>query len=186
MSFIPSASGAGQGQAKDGAPTSRGTMQLITFSLGREEYGVDIMAVREIKVWSESTALPNTPRYVRGVINLRGVIVPIFDLRARFGQGLTETTKKHVVIIVAVEERTIGILVDAVSDIVTVDVADIRPVPETEYGQEHTFLNGLVTVDDQMVALIAPAKLFSRESASLAGRDGQDEAPALAEESVEE
>lgn len=144
------------------------TMQLITFSLGEEEYGVDIMAVREIKVWTETTPLPNTPAYVRGVINLRGLIVPIFDLRARFGLGLTETTKTHVVIIVAVDSRTVGILVDAVSDIVTVSSGDIRPVPETEYGREHLFLRGLVTVDQQMVALIAPEKLFLPSMAAVA------------------
>ena len=81
------------------------TQQFITFTLGSEEYGIDIMVVREIKGWTETTMIPNAPTHVRGVINLRGVIVPIFDLRARFGMGLTATTTMHVVIIVATGTR---------------------------------------------------------------------------------
>ena len=92
------------------------TQQFITFTLGSEEYGIDIMVVREIKGWTETTMIPNAPTHVRGVINLRGVIVPIFDLRARFGMGLTATTTMHVVIIVATGTRTIGLLVDTVSE----------------------------------------------------------------------
>src|SRR3546814_8378721 len=85
------------------------TLQLVSFTVGKEEYGVDIMAVREIRAWSETTPLPNTPDVVRGVINMRGAIVPIFDLRARFGMQRTEPTKYNVVIIVSVarsEEQT--------------------------------------------------------------------------------
>src|SRR3546814_4961963 len=90
------------------------TVQLVSFTVGKEEYGVDIMAVREIRAWSETTPLPNTPDVVRGVINMRGAIVPIFDLRARFGMQRTEPTKYNVVIIVSVASRIVGILVDAV------------------------------------------------------------------------
>src|SRR6187200_1479888 len=103
------------------------TQQFITFTLGPEEYGIDIMVVREIKGWTETTPIPNAPDYVRGVINLRGVIVPIFDLRARFGMGLTTPTRMHVVIIVDTRSRTIGLLADAVSDIIAVEPADLRP-----------------------------------------------------------
>lgn len=147
--------------------------QMITFTLGEEVYAVDIMSVREIKVWTETTPLPNTPEFVRGVINLRGVIVPIFDLRERFGQGRTVTTKTHVIIIIAVGDRTIGILVDAVSDIVTLHDSDLRPVPEAELGQESAFLSALATVNDKMVALIAPERLFSRDAVN----SGADLAP---------
>lgn len=136
------------------------TAQYITFTIGAEEYGVDIMAVREIKGWSDTTHLPNSPPYVRGVINLRGIIVPIFDLRARFGLGATETTKTHVVIIVAVQSRTIGILVDSVSDILTVPAADIRSVPDMDRSIDDAFLDGLVAVSTRMVAIIALDRLF--------------------------
>ncbi len=118
----------GNGEAV-GSPTS---CQFISFRLGEDEYAIDIMAVREIKGWTETTLLPNQPPHVLGVLNLRGAIVPILDLRSRFGQGLTETTPMHVVIIVNVQERTFGILVDAVSDIVTVEPDEIKPVPDTE------------------------------------------------------
>ncbi len=136
------------------------TEQFITFTIGAEEYGVDIMSVREIKGWADTTALPNSPPYVRGVINLRGIIVPIFDLRARFGLGATETTKTHVVIIVAVQNRTIGILVDSVSDILTIPSGDIRAVPDMDRSIDDAFLDGLVAVGPRMVAIIALDRLF--------------------------
>lgn len=139
------------------------TLQLVTFCLGDQTYGVDIMAVREIKVWTDTTPLPNTPRFVRGVINLRGVIVPVFDLRERFGQGLTEVTKTHVVVVVSVDTRIVGILVDAVSDILTIPREAVRPVPDADHSQDSAFLSGLISVGDGMVALISPAKLFARE-----------------------
>ncbi len=101
--------------------------QFITFTIGEEEYAVDIMAVREIKGWIDVTKLPNQPEYMRGVLNLRGVIVPIFDLRCRFGGGVTEATAIHVMVIVAVGGRIMGILVDTVSDILSVNTAEILP-----------------------------------------------------------
>jgi purine-binding chemotaxis protein CheW len=147
------------------------TVQLITFTIGEEEYGVDIMAVREIRAWTETTVLPNTPKYVRGVINLRGTIVPIFDLRARFGMGETEPTKTHVVVVVGINGRTIGILVDTVSDILTVAEQDVRAVPDMELTVDGAFLNGLITVQDRMVALIQLDRLF--EAPALAAAAGK-------------
>src|SRR6202035_1196831 len=94
-----------------------GRVEFISFSIGEEQYGVDIMAVREIKGWTEITHLPEQPEYVRGVLNLRGVMVPIIDLRCRFGQGKTEATPLHVVIVVNVDGKTIGLLAARVLDI---------------------------------------------------------------------
>ncbi len=135
-------------------PSEAATRQFITFTLGAQEYGVDIMLVREIKGWSETTSLPQAPPYVRGVINLRGVIVPIFDLRARFDMGATVPTRTHVVIIVTSGSRTTGLLVDAVSDIIAVQPDQIRPVPEIGLTAEDRFLEGLVSMDDRMVTLV--------------------------------
>lgn len=135
-------------------------LQFITFTLGVEEYGIDIMVVREIKGWTETTTIPNAPPHVRGVINLRGVIVPIFDLRARFGMGLTEPTRMHVVIIVTNGQRTIGLLVDTVSDIITVEPSVIRPVPEMGLAIDAGFLDGLAALDDRMVTLVSLEGLF--------------------------
>lgn len=140
--------------------TSENTKQFMTFTLGAEEYGIDIMVVREIKGWAHTTMIPNAPKHVRGVINLRGIIVPIFDLRARFGMGLTEPTNMHVVIIVATGKRTIGLLVDTVSDIISVDPKAIRPVPEMGLPSDEQFLEGLVAMDNRMVTLVSLAGLF--------------------------
>jgi purine-binding chemotaxis protein CheW len=141
--------------------------QYISFTIGEEEYGVDIMAIREIKGWSASTELPNTPDYLRGVINLRGAIIPIFDLRARFSGHLTEASARHVIMVVAVRNKVIGLLVDAVADIITVRTADIQPVPELEHKIDTGFLSGLVTVDGRMVALLDLHRLFDNETESL-------------------
>ncbi len=128
--------------------------QFINFAIGTDQYGVDIMAVREIKGWSDITRLPKQPEYVRGVLNLRGVIVPILDLRCRFGQGLTETTPLHIVIIVQIKGRQVGLLADRVLDIVSVDAAQIQQVPRTAQGATSDFLSGLATHDKTMIALI--------------------------------
>src|ERR1700759_4836176 len=115
-----------------GAAPKDDPQQFLTFTVQGAEYGVDIMTVREIKGWTETTRLPNSPDYMRGVMNLRGLIIPIFDLRARFGKGLTQADVKNVVIILAVTGRNIGILVDSVSDILTVDPGEIKAAPEME------------------------------------------------------
>lgn len=137
------------------------TRQFISFTIGDEEYGVDIMAIREIKGWTASTALPNTPAYMRGVINLRGAIVPILDLRARFGSAATEASARHVIIVVAVGSRVAGIMVDAVADILSVLAQDIQPVPQLDLTSGTGFLTGLVTVDGRMVALLDLDRVFA-------------------------
>ena len=128
----------------DGTANSTGRMEFISFAIADDQYGVDIMAVREIKGWSDITHLPKQPDYVRGVLNLRGVIVPILDLRCRFGQGLTETTPLHIIIIVQIEGRQVGLLADRVLDIVSVDASQIQPVPRASQGVADDFLSGLV------------------------------------------
>jgi purine-binding chemotaxis protein CheW len=128
--------------------------QSISFAIGDDQYGVDIMAVREIKGWSEITHLPRQPDYVRGVLNLRGVIVPIIDLRCRFGQGLTDATPLHVVIIVQIASRQVGLLADRVLDIVSFEPSQVQPVPKVAKSARADFLSGLVTIENQMLALI--------------------------------
>ena len=132
---------------------AQNSLQLIAFSIGEQTYGVEITTVREIRAWNGATPLPNTREYVRGVINLRGTIVPIFDLRARFGDGQTSPTKNHVVVVMSVGDKWVGILVDAVSDILTVSKEDIHNVPEGN-SVDTELLNGIVTHDSRMVGLI--------------------------------
>ena len=149
--------------------------QFISFAIGDDQYGVDIMAVREIKGWTDVTHLPRQPDYVRGVLNLRGAIVPIIDLRCRFGQGRTEATPLHIAIIVQIASRQIGLLADRVLDIVTFDSAQVQPVPRIANGSRVSFLSGLVTVEGAMIALIDLPNLLSVQI------DGEDAAvPAAA------
>jgi purine-binding chemotaxis protein CheW len=135
--------------------------QFISFAIGDDQYGVDIMAVREIKGWSEITHLPRQPEYVRGVLNLRGAIVPIIDLRCRFGQGLTEATPLHIVIIVQIAARQVGLLADRVLDIVSIENAKVQPVPRIANSSRLGFLSGLVTIESGMIALIDLPNLLS-------------------------
>ncbi len=128
--------------------------QLISFAIGDDQYGVDIMAVREIKGWTEITHLPGQPDYVRGVLNLRGVIVPIIDLRCRFGQGLTEASPLHIAIIVQIASKLVGLLADRVLDIVSVNADEIKPVPRVAQAQRLSLLSGLVLTEGGMIAMI--------------------------------
>jgi purine-binding chemotaxis protein CheW len=140
--------------------------QLISFAIGDDQYGVDIMAVREIKGWSEITHLPSQPDYVRGVLNLRGVIVPIVDLRCRFGQGVTQATPLHIMIIVQIAAKPIGLLADRVLDIVSLEESQVQPVPRIAHAQRLNFLSGLVTIDGAMIALIDLPNLLSMTTAA--------------------
>lgn len=154
--------------AKAAAGQKGEPQQFLTFAVNGEEYGVDIMTVREIKGWTETTRLPNSPEFMRGVMNLRGLIIPIFDLRARFSKMLTEANAKHVIIILAVGERNIGILVDAVSDILTAADGDIKPTPELELSTNGAsantdFISGLISLENRMVVVLAVEKLFGTE-----------------------
>ncbi len=137
--------------------------QFMTFRIQNYEYGVGIGSIKEIKGWMSLTALPNTPPYVLGVINLRGTVVPIFDLRARFGLGLSEPTKSHVVLILNVGDRLMGLLVDAVTEIITVSSTEIRPVPAVQANDSNdhgSIFKGIVSLDDRMVVLLVVDQIF--------------------------
>src|SRR5262245_28655060 len=135
--------------------------EYISFCIGDDQYGVPIMAVREIKGWTNANPLPNQPDYVRGVLNLRGVMVPIIDLRRRFGQGTTDANAMHVVLIVQIDNALVGLLADRVLDIVSFEDSQIQPVPAASRGSEHDFLSGLTTIDSAMIALIDLPSLLS-------------------------
>ena len=148
-------------------------IQFVSFAIGADQYGVDIMAVREIKGWSDITHLPKQPEYVRGVLNLRGAIVPIVDLRCRFGQGLTSTTPLHIVIIVQIDGRQVGLIGDRVLDIVSADAEQIQKVPRAGHSTATDFLAGLVTHDGVMIALIDLPNLLSADVARCAPGDSE-------------
>jgi purine-binding chemotaxis protein CheW len=162
--------------ADRGGPGTAALTQFISFAIGDDQYGVDIMAVREIKGWSEITHLPKQPDYMRGVLNLRGAMVPIIDLRCRFGQGLTEATPLHVVIVVQIGSRMVGILADRVLDIISFAANQVQAVPRVSAASRMDFLSGLVMVEAAMVALIDLSHLLTAsddEGAELGGDQSQ-------------
>lgn len=142
------------------ARASGSARQYVTFQVDQSIYGVDINLVREIKQWSPTTVLPNQPHYTKGVLNLRGTIVPVHDLRARFGGAMIEPTETNVVVIVWIGTKTVGILVDAVSDILSVPTEEIRPVPAGQSMGDMSAIGGLVTAQAGMVALLDLNTLF--------------------------
>src|SRR5215470_17740267 len=148
-------------KASDPARAANEASQFISFAIGTEQYGVDIMAVREIKGWSEITHLPKQPDYMRGVLNLRGAMVPIIDLRCRFGQGMTEATPLHVVIVVQIGARMVGLLADRVLDIISFEASQVQAVPRVSEASRVDFLWGLVMVESAMIALIDIPSLLS-------------------------
>lgn len=139
--------------------------QFLTFVLGEETYGVDILRVQEIKGWNPVTRIPNAPEYLRGVLNLRGAIVPIIDLRMRFHLDKADYTATTVVIVLCVEQeqkrRTLGVVVDGVSDVLNIAREEIKPTPDFGAVVSTEFIQGLATVDDQMVMLLDIDRLLS-------------------------
>ena len=136
--------------------------QLITFQLGDQVLGVDIMAIREIRAWSPATPLPNVPPHIRGVVNLRGVVLPVLDLRYRLGWGTTDPTARHVIIVVRIGEQLQGIIVDAVNDIVSIHSDDLKPVPDMDAPETARFLDGLATIDERMILVLALERLVDQ------------------------
>lgn len=144
--------------------------QFISVIIGKEEYGVAITAIREIRGWTPTTALPNTPIHMRGVINLRGAIIPVVDLRARFTGQLTDASSRHVIMVVSVGDRDVGLLVDAVADILTVAAGTIQSVPELEHSPaaNDDVLNGIIAVEGRMVALLDLTRLIDHNDSAIA------------------
>lgn len=141
-----------------GLDAETGSNQFLTFMLAGEEYGVDILRVQEIKGWENATEIPNTPEYIEGVMNLRGTIVPIVDLRSRFELERVEYGNTTVVIVLKIKsedsEKTIGFVVDAVSDVYNVTEEQMKPSPDFGNSVSTEFVSGLATVDEKMLILL--------------------------------
>ena len=135
--------------------TGAGAMrELISFRIGAQEFCVDIMAIREIRGWTPATALPQSPSFVRGVINLRGAVLPIVDLASRLGFESTEASDRNVIIVADIGGQVVGLLVDAVSDILTITDDMIQPTPDVASETAKTFVRGLIPMDGRMISLI--------------------------------
>jgi purine-binding chemotaxis protein CheW len=143
------------------AGTSR---ELLTFALGGEEYGIDILKVQEIRSYEAATTIANAPEFIKGVINLRGIIVPIVDMRIKFKMGNVVYNETTVVIILNIAHRVMGMVVDGVSDVITLKPEQIKPAPEFGASLDTQYLFGLGTIDDRMIILTDIQKLMtSRE-----------------------
>jgi purine-binding chemotaxis protein CheW len=136
--------------ASDGARS----IEFIAFRLGAQEFCVDIMSVREIRGWTPATALPHAPPYVRGVINLRGAVLPIVDLAERLGFPPAEGGARQVIIVTQIGRQLVGLLVDAVSDILTLPADAIQATPDVAADTVRTFIHGILALDGRMIGLI--------------------------------
>jgi purine-binding chemotaxis protein CheW len=152
-------------QQPGGAAEAEG-WEFLTFRLGAEEYGIEILKVQEIRGWETPTAIANTPEFIKGVINLRGIIVPIIDLRLKF-KGEAKYDSFTVVIILSVARRVVGIVVDAVSDVITLAPQQMRPAPEFGGSLDTRFITGLGTVGDRMLILADIERLMTSKDMQL-------------------
>jgi len=134
--------------------------ELIAFRVGDQEFCVDIMAVRELRGWTQTTPLPESPSYVRGVINLRGTVLPVIDMGARIGLPPSDAGARNVIIVVCIGGQLVGLLVDSVCDILTVADGGLQPTPAVACDMLQTIITGLVTVDDRMIGLLALDQLL--------------------------
>lgn len=137
--------------------------QFLTFTLDQEEYGIDILKVQEIKGYSKVTPLPNTPPYVKGVMNLRGTVVPVVDLRKKFSMGEASEDESAVVIVVMVRNKIVGLLVDAVSDVLSIPLESIQPAPELTRGLDNDFLAGIGQCGDRLVTFLEIEQVINEE-----------------------
>jgi purine-binding chemotaxis protein CheW len=148
-------------------PGNESTKQMLTFVLGEETYGVDILRVQEIRGWQPVTRIPQSPRHVLGVLNLRGSIVPIVDLRMRLDFDSAEYTAVTVIIVLSIQSahgrRDVGVVVDAVSDVVNVQAGEVKPAPDLGSQVNMEYIQGLATIAERMVMLLDIDRLISAD-----------------------
>ncbi len=154
-------------KANDLQLSSGSQQEFLTFVLGDENYALDIMTVKEIRGYEAVTKIANAPAYIKGVLNLRGDIVPIIDLRIKFQVGEATYDEFTIVIMLMIGDRVVGIVVDEVSDVIKVEDDDIRPPPEFGVAFDSAYLHGLTTINDQMIILVNIQKLISSDELGL-------------------
>jgi len=157
-------------EAHKGAPVAAGpesSNEYLTFTLGKEEYGIEILKVQEIRGYEAVTKIANAPEFIKGVVNLRGTIVPIVDMRIKFNLGSAEYNQFTVVIILNVAGRVVGMVVDSVSDVIQLSGEQIRPAPDFSSTFDTKYITGLGTIDDRMLILVDIEKLMSGQDMAL-------------------
>ncbi|HSN34427.1 MAG TPA: chemotaxis protein CheW [Ideonella sp.] len=150
------------------APAADAPREFLSFKLGAEEYGIDILKVQEIRGYEKPTRMANVPEFIKGVVNLRGIIVPIIDMRIKFRLDAVEYDAFTVVIILNVAGRVLGIVVDGVSDVVTLAPGQIRPAPDFAAALDTGYVIGLGTLDDRMLILVDIEKLIASDEMGMA------------------
>ena len=155
------------GHAHPGIDGDGATDEFLTFALGEEEYGVEILKVQEIRGYDAVTRLPDAPEYIKGVVNLRGTIVPVIDMRMKFRLDKVEYTAMTVMIVLNVGGRVVGIVVDSVSDVVRLGGEQIREVPELGAAIDRQFLTGIGTLDERMLILLDIERLMTSSEMGL-------------------
>lgn len=143
-------------------------LELITFEIADQRFGLDIMSVREIRAWTKATPLPQVPHYVSGVVNLRGTVLPVIDLAARLGWAPTEPTPRHAIIVAQLHGKVMGLIVDAVSDIVTIATESLQQAPGGCSDGLLPFLHGLAALEDRMVMVLDLDRLGATEQVASA------------------
>ena len=154
-------------EASAGGHAAVSNNEFLTFTLGKEEYGIDILRVQEIRGYDAVTAIANTPEFIKGVINLRGIIVPIVDMRIKFNLGKAEYNQFTVVIILNLSHRVVGVVVDGVSDVITLTAEQIKAAPEFSASLDTRCIMGLGAVDQRMIILMDIEKLMSSRDMEL-------------------
>ena len=154
-------------QSREGQAVGGASRELLTFTLGNEEYGIDILKVQEIRGYDAVTKIANSPEFIKGVVNLRGTIVPVVDMRIKFGLGNVEYNQFTVVIILNVSGRVVGMVVDSVSDVITLAPGQIKPAPDFSSSFDTQYLLGLGTVDERMLILADIEKLMTSSDMAL-------------------
>ncbi|MDM0042946.1 chemotaxis protein CheW [Variovorax dokdonensis] len=144
-----------------------GRQEFLSFTLGEEEYGIDIQKVQELRGYEAVTRIANAPDFIKGVVNLRGIIVPIIDMRLKFSLGTPSYDQFTVVIVLNIGGRVVGMVVDSVSDVITLAPEQIRPAPEMGAALDTDYLVGLGTVNDRMLILVDIEKLMSSDEMGL-------------------
>ncbi len=129
--------------------------ELVAFRIGGQEFCVDVMSIREIRGWTATTPIPHSPSFVRGVINLRGTVLPIVDMAARLGFAAAEPTARHAIIVAQIGAQPVGLLVEGVSDIFTVAKGQIQPTPDVASEMVNHFLRGVIPMDGRLISLLS-------------------------------
>ena len=149
-------------------PANGAHRELIAFRIGEQEFCVDIMSVREIRGWTPATPLPRAPGFMKGVINLRGAVLPIIDLGARFGLRTSEPTARHVIMVAHIGGRMVGLLVDAVSDIIQLKDEEVQATPDVANDHVKSFVKGIFALDGRMISLIELERILPEIEAEAA------------------